>query len=501
MVRRGRTLRTVNPNGSPQSQNITYYYDTSGRLTTKGEGGTLFYNSSSPYHAVKSTSDGSTFGYDANGNMTSRNNVAGKNYTLTYDQENRLTGVSQDASASYVYDGDGNRVLGTVNGETTVYIGNYYEVRLPNSSISYYYAGGQRVAQRTGTSAPLYLFSDHLGSTALATDGGMNWTMTMRYNPWGSVRYMSGSVPADNAFTYTGQRQDSYINLLWYGSRWYDPQLGHFLSPDSIVPDKGNPQGLDRYAFVANNPIKYVDPGGHCWGIFSFVRGIPTYNTTCENLDMALTIIKSDNASLGDKALAGGYIAVEGTAHLAVAAGGALLGCSAIAPCASVAETTLSIGSVACADGDCGNEANAIGQVAQGTVRAAQNVWNLNPFARGNVIERMLGGNLVRNNPTIDFWDDVTGTARSIKSIDLNAATYQNINNLTNKVQGYINSLVNWPGTQNWNNVRILSGQVQVKEVLLAIPPNPTAAQLAALQQLQQSALNNHVVLSLVTIP
>ena len=121
---------TVNPNGASQSQNITYNYDSSGRLTTKGEGGTLAYDISSPFHAVKSTSDGSSFGYDANGNMTTRNNVAGKNYTLTYDQENRLTGVSQDANASYTYDGDGNRVLGTVNGETTVYIGNYFEAKL-----------------------------------------------------------------------------------------------------------------------------------------------------------------------------------------------------------------------------------------------------------------------------------------------------------------------------------------------------------------------------------
>ena len=65
---------------------------------------------------------------------------------------------------------------------------------------------------------------------ALVTDGSMNWMLTMRYNPWGSVRYMSGSAAAENAYTYTGQRQDSYINLLFFGSGWYDPLLGHFIS-------------------------------------------------------------------------------------------------------------------------------------------------------------------------------------------------------------------------------------------------------------------------------
>ena len=75
------------------------------------------------------------FWYDANGNMITRITTQGT-YNLTYDQENRLTGVSGAATATFVYDGDGNRVKGTVNGVTTTYIGNYLEWTGSTSNIN-----------------------------------------------------------------------------------------------------------------------------------------------------------------------------------------------------------------------------------------------------------------------------------------------------------------------------------------------------------------------------
>jgi len=48
------------------------------------------------------------------------------------------------------------------------------------------------------------------------------------------------------------------------GARWYDPYLGRWLSPDSIVPEPANPQSLNRYSFVLGNPVKFRDPSGHC---------------------------------------------------------------------------------------------------------------------------------------------------------------------------------------------------------------------------------------------
>jgi RHS repeat-associated protein len=65
-------------------------------------------------------------------------------------------------------------------------------------------------------------------------------------------------------YPFTGQYSDSYINLLWYGSRHYDPALGRFIQPDSIVPlASQGVQAWDRYAYVNNNPVRYTDPSGH----------------------------------------------------------------------------------------------------------------------------------------------------------------------------------------------------------------------------------------------
>jgi len=50
---------------------------------------------------------------------------------------------------------------------------------------------------------------------------------------------------------------------MYYVARWYDPQVGRFLSPDSIVPEPGNPQGLNRFSYVNNNPTRYTDASGH----------------------------------------------------------------------------------------------------------------------------------------------------------------------------------------------------------------------------------------------
>ena len=62
----------------------------------------------------------------------------------------------------------------------------------------------------------------------------------------------------------TGQREETGLGLYDYGARYYDPELGRFIQPDTIVPNPGDAQAFDRYAYVNNNPLKYTDPTGHC---------------------------------------------------------------------------------------------------------------------------------------------------------------------------------------------------------------------------------------------
>jgi len=122
-----------------------------------------------------------------------------------------------------------------------------------------------RVAEGVSTTLT-YLHGDHLGSTSLATYGsgpleGQEVPGSRTgYYPFGETRY-GGAAPTDYGFT--GQRQEAGFGLYDYNARYYDPYLNRFVSPDTIVPDPANPQSLNRYAYVRNNPLRYVDPSGH----------------------------------------------------------------------------------------------------------------------------------------------------------------------------------------------------------------------------------------------
>jgi RHS repeat-associated protein len=82
------------------------------------------------------------------------------------------------------------------------------------------------------------------------------------YAPFGEVRIGEPSDLTD--FGFTGQRRDdSTGGLMYYGARYYLPSLRRFISADTIVPGAGNPQNLNRYSYVLNNPVNLIDPTGH----------------------------------------------------------------------------------------------------------------------------------------------------------------------------------------------------------------------------------------------
>jgi RHS repeat-associated protein len=108
-----------------------------------------------------------------------------------------------------------------------------------------------------------FLHGDHLGSATLTTGASGNWVGEARYTPYGEMRrdYPRGVIPTDRL--YTGQRQETF-GLYDYRARYYHPALGRFISADPLVPEVENPQALNRYAYVLNNPLRHTDPSGHC---------------------------------------------------------------------------------------------------------------------------------------------------------------------------------------------------------------------------------------------
>jgi len=187
----------------------TYTYTATGNLIVKSGVGSYTYPAASPGgttcqagtrptkpHALDTAGSGGTlvnFDYDCNGNVTTRV-ISGTTYTLGYNAENQLTSVGGGATASFVYNGDGQRVKSTVAGVTTVYIGNYYEWT-STTSRKYYYAGAQRLAVRAGAGTLSFLLGDHLGSTSITANSTGGFVAEVRYKPWGETRYASGTTP------------------------------------------------------------------------------------------------------------------------------------------------------------------------------------------------------------------------------------------------------------------------------------------------------------------
>lgn len=77
---------------------------------------------------------------------------------------------------------------------------------------------------------------------------------------WPSGHPIAKSVPvpgaSDSLYHFTGNRIDAATDLYFYTGQWYDPVIGRFIQPDTIVPEPANPQALNRYCYVLNSPLK-----------------------------------------------------------------------------------------------------------------------------------------------------------------------------------------------------------------------------------------------------
>jgi len=234
---------------------------------------TYTYGDASHEHAVTHLSNGNSYFYDANGNMTTRH-VGTQTFNLAYDAENRLVSVTGAATASFTYDGDGKQVKSIVGGVTTYYVGRHYEKK-GTTVTKYYFAGATRLAVRTNGTLS-YLLGDHLGSSSVTTTANGVKTASALYKAFGETRFSSGNLGTD--YKFIGQREQAELGLYFYGARWFDPSVGRFISPDTIVPTgTQGTQAWDRYAYVNNNPVRYTDPTGH-FGIPTWLNPL-SYNT------------------------------------------------------------------------------------------------------------------------------------------------------------------------------------------------------------------------------
>jgi len=208
----------------------------------------------------------SPYAYDAAGNMTND----GSN-TLVYDAESRsISGTNGAASGAYVYDGNSLRVKRCLSNctsptTTTVYLFSGSKViaeydngaAVASPSREYIYSGAQLIATIAG-GATSYHHPDHL-SVRVSTDSSGNTVRTFGHFPFGEVWYETGTA---SKWKFTSYERDSESQNDYAMARFYVNRLGRFSSPDPLAGSVADPESLNRYAYVLNDPPNLADPTG-----------------------------------------------------------------------------------------------------------------------------------------------------------------------------------------------------------------------------------------------
>jgi len=250
--RNNRISRTVT--GDDESYVVAYTYDWNNRLLTKVRTG------DSP-----STT---TFTYDRNGNQltqTTGNNTK----TLHYDVFNHLERVVQgNMTAAYAYRADGLRQSKTVNGHTTTHVWDRGSIILELNDSG-------EVVNRFSRGLGHLIHSYHHGfylfnartDVVQRVDSNGDILHTYRYDAFGNQ--LNGEETNTNPFRFAGEYYDWETGFIYLRARFYNPAIGRFISEDpywtifNIQSSVGAMmQAANLYAFVANNPVMFIDPSG-----------------------------------------------------------------------------------------------------------------------------------------------------------------------------------------------------------------------------------------------
>ncbi|RMI45213.1 hypothetical protein EBN88_03490 [Streptomyces triticirhizae] len=205
------------------------------------------------------------YAYDAAGNTVARQ-TGGDTQELAWNAEGRLTEVTEadGTRTEYLYDAEGNRLIGRTPTETTLYLG-HTEVVLPAGASTaratrYVDAGGGHLVVLEDNGDISYTLADHLGTARVAVDA---WTLEAsqrRVLPFGEIRGADAdSWPGTRG--YVGGTTDTSTGLTHLGAREYDPATGRFLSLDPVM-DLTDPQQIHGYTYANNNPLTFADPTG-----------------------------------------------------------------------------------------------------------------------------------------------------------------------------------------------------------------------------------------------
>lgn len=256
-----RLTGATHPTGQPGE---SYAYDAVGNRTSSS------LSRSYSYDAANRLLSDSTYDYTVNakGDLTKKTERAtGITASYGYDLDSRMNtfasptvGYPYYNYSYYSYDSLGRRIAKNVANTTTQYVydgPNIIAEYNGNGSLVARYTHGPGVdevlsVKRGGTTS--YFQRDGLGSVVQAFSSASN--ISYKYDSYGRVLSQSGATQAPYAFT--GRELDSESGLYYYRARYYNPEVGRFMSEDPI----GFAGGPNFFSFVGNNPVNYSDPSG-----------------------------------------------------------------------------------------------------------------------------------------------------------------------------------------------------------------------------------------------
>jgi RHS repeat-associated protein len=220
---------------------------------------------------ILNVNGGVTHSYDDAGNLSF------DGWSYSHDAANRLKSVN-GGNVTYNYDGDGRRVKNQVSPYAPIYylwssvLGQVAaEISGCDGSVfrAYVYgAGGQLLAQQSYDGQFYWAHRDYLGSGVRLTDASGTMIYRSVLDPHGQVllEWAQNSETYKSSKKFTGYEREWATNLDFARARYYHHNRGRFLQPDPMGLDAADvtaPQTLNRYSYVANDPVNRVDPTGH----------------------------------------------------------------------------------------------------------------------------------------------------------------------------------------------------------------------------------------------
>ena len=234
-----------------------------------------------------------TITYDGIGNPLSYNN--GSSYTFSWYGRDLDSVVYNGKTMSFSYNDEGVRTSKTVNGVTTTYYveGSKVIAEETNGNVIIYIydSDGMPLGMQyhsmyySEDSWDIYWYERNLQGDIVAvySSSGIK-LISYSYDAWGNFTTAyhntgENSTAVKNPFKYRGYYYDSDLNLYYLNTRYYDPVIGRFISPDSEATITASLNALtdkNLYAYCDNNPVMRTDNGGMFWDTFFDVVSLAT---------------------------------------------------------------------------------------------------------------------------------------------------------------------------------------------------------------------------------